>query len=219
MLYSLAGPAAVAPALEEAEERLRNALLQACLRDPACGGLLAPGAATARDHAPPPAPSAELLMSRRSALDASLQTLFSRLHRLALARRGGGGKSAAAAPLLLSAAQTAGEVYRPLARHAVGRALRHEEVPELHRLSNSIGSLFSRGANLLGVGSAKARLTDHPLLIVFFVGGVSLAELRELRQLVAQHPKHRLLVGGTGLTSPQSLCADLTRGLHIADRC
>ena len=40
------------------------------------------------------------------------------------------------------------------------------------------------------------------------------SEVREQRQLVAQHPNHRLLLGSTHLTSPTSLGAQQLQGLH-----
>ena len=113
--------------------------------------------------------------------------------------------------LLLSSAETTGEVYRPLLRHLLERALRQVEISEMHRVSPSIGSLFSRGANLLGV-KARARLTDHRTIIVFVLGGISLAEIRELKQLVAQYPKHRLLVGATQIATPDVVWELLTAG-------
>lgn len=100
-------------------------------------------------------------------------------------------------------------------RHTLERALRSEEMPELRRVGEaSIGSLFSRGANLLGM-RRTARLTDQRTIVVFVLGGISLAELRELRQLGAQHPKHRLLVGATQLATPHAVGHMLTRGLHV----
>ena len=208
MLYSLVGtPALSSVSLEESEQRLRETLLQACLRDPAAGGLLAPHL----PRTPPEELSGEALMARQQQLSSALGTIFERLRGFAAARRGLGGLET----LLLSSGQTSGEVYRPLLRHVVERALRGEEVSEMHRPnSNSIGSLFSRGANLLGV-KTRARLTDHRTIIIFVLGGISLAEVRELRQLVAQHPKHRLILGATQIASPDGVWEQLTAGLHV----
>ena len=83
----------------------------------------------------------------------------------------------------------------------------------MHRLSHSIGSLFPRGANLLGVRT-RARLTDHKTILVFVLGGISLAEIREMKQIVAQYPKHRLLIGATQLASPEVVWELLTAGLQ-----
>ena len=149
-------------------------------------------------------------MERRSKLSAVLSTIFERLRALASARKGLGASEA----LLLSSAQTAGEVYRPLLRHVLERALRHYEVPEMTRLSASIGSLFSRGANLLGV-KRQQRLTDHKTILIFVLGGISLNEIRELRQLVAQHPKHRLILGATQMITPDAVWELLTNGLSV----
>ena len=207
MVYSLAGDHLVGnAALEEEGQRLREALLQACLRDPLVGGLLAPGAPAV----PIEALSAEALMARKEQLGAIFRTVFTRLDALAIARRGLG----ASEPLLLSSAQATGDVYRPLLRHLMERAMKHEDIAEMRRPnSNYVGSLFSRGANLLGV-KTRARLTDHTTIIVFVIGGISLAEVRELRQIVAQHPKHRLLIGATQVASPASVWELLTAGLQ-----
>ena len=45
------------------------------------------------------------------------------------------------------------------------------------------------------------------------MGGLALSEVRELRQLFAQHPKYRLLLGSTHITSPASLSAQLLDGI------
>ena len=242
MFYSLVGHLAVgSSALVEHEQRLREGLLQAsrrtpplaalshppapsrpplshpplsvlgpqaCLRDPAAGGLLAPGVA--------PRPIEEFSTAqigrRRDELDTALRRVFERLRALATARRGLGPSSET---LLLKADQTAGEVYRPMLRHLVERALRHEDVSEMRRVGEaSIGSLFSRGANLLGV-KRSARLTDHRTIVIFVLGGISLVEMRELRQLVAQHPKHRLIIGATSLAAPHAVWQVLTRNVHV----
>ena len=84
----------------------------------------------------------------------------------------------------------------------------------MQRLSNTIGSLFSRGANLLGV-KTRARLTDHRTIVIFVLGGISLAEMRELRQLAAQYPKHRLILGATQLATPDEARELLTAGLQV----
>ena len=63
-------------------------------------------------------------MERREGLAALLRSIFERLRAIACARRGLGTSEA----LLLTSSQTAGEVYRPLLRHVVERALRQEEV-------------------------------------------------------------------------------------------
>ena len=82
----------------------------------------------------------------------------------------------------------------------------------MQHLSSSIGSIFSRGASLLGVKHV-AKLTDARTIVLFVVGGVSLAEVRELRQLMAQHPKHRLLLGATEIASSRTIWDVLTRSL------
>ena len=151
-------------------------------------------------------------LRRRQQLSAALGVIFERLRALASARKGLGTLEALLPP---RGSQAAGEVYKPLLRRVLERALKGEELSELHRPSaHSIGSLFSRGANLLGV-RRSARLVDHKTIVVFVLGGISLHELRELRQLIAQHPKHRLLIGATQLASPDSVWELLTAGVQV----
>ena len=45
------------------------------------------------------------------------------------------------------------------------------------------------------------------------LGGISLLEVRELRQLIAQHPRYRLVIGTTQLSSPHVVYRELTRGI------
>jgi hypothetical protein len=85
MVYSLAGMSAVSSAaLGEQEQRLSEGLLQACLRDPHAGGLLAPGTAPVPIEALTPTE----IGARREALDGALRVVFQRLHALATARHG-----------------------------------------------------------------------------------------------------------------------------------
>jgi len=251
MVYSLLGPQVEAEA--EAEQRLREALLQACLRDERGGGLLperelraAVAAATSGggggggggevgdfgfeevDGPAGAASEAELMAAKRDVLAPALRELFARLRAVAAARRGLGPRAEA---LLLPYGQQAeagaGEVYRPLLRHLFERMLAGEDVSELQRLSGGgsivastlgvTGSLLKKGAQMLGVRAKAARPTDAKLVVVYVVGGISLGEVRELRQLFAQHPRHRLLLGGTHLTSPASLAKQLLQGLHEAE--
>ena len=203
MVYSLSGEAVANGALDEAETRLREALLQACLRDPAAGGLLAAGIPRVPvDQLPAP-----VLMERRHRLQSALGTLFERLRALAAARRAMPPSEA----LLLPSAQTAGEVYRPLLRHVLERALRQEDVGAVEPLSGSFGSLV--GA-FFGRRS-QARLADHRTIVLFVIGGISLAELRELRQLAAQYPQHRVWLGATRIATPDTVFELLTAGVRV----
>ncbi|KAL1520875.1 hypothetical protein AB1Y20_022436 [Prymnesium parvum] len=221
MFYSLAGSAVFASEeMLECEQRLRESLLQACLRDPHAGGFLhsetAPRGSTQT--------SAELLMQRRQAslraerfrphpleLADCMEIVFARLRALARARLGMGPSEA----LLLSSSQTAGDVYRPLLRYTLERAMRHEPIDELSHLTASIGSFFSRGATYLGVKTTSAKLSDARTILVFVIGGITLAEVRELRQLLAQYPKSKLLLGSTEIASTNTTWEYLTAGLAV----
>ena len=88
--------------------------------------------------------------------------------------------------------------------------LRGDECAELARYAQPATSLLSRGANLLGV-KARPRPADNQVILVFVVGGVALGEMRDVRQLVAQSPKHRVLLGATHLAAPSAIADELLR--------
>jgi len=140
-----------------------------------------------------------------------MEIVFARLRALARARLGMGPSEA----LLLSSSQTAGDVYRPLLRYTLERAMRHEPIDELSHLTASIGSFFSRGATYLGVKTTSAKLSDARTILVFVIGGITLAEVRELRQLLAQYPKSKLLLGSTEIASTNTTWEYLTAGLAV----
>ena len=206
MLYSLLGPKGFdGDEVEESEQRLRETVLQACLRDPSCGGLLAPHA----QRVPLDRLGAEGLMAC-SQLSGAIDAMFERLRAPANCPPWLGASEA----LMLSSTHTAGDEFtvRYCARCSSERS-------RVRRSWRCIGPTRTRlavsasGANLLGV-KRISRLTDHRTIVLFVLGGISLGEVRELRQLVAQYPKHRLLLGGTQLVSPDAVWDALSAGLH-----
>ncbi len=49
-----------------------------------------------------------------------------------------------------------------------------------------VGGLLSSGLGRLGFGAAKARPADHPLVILFVIGGISIDEVRKVRLAVRE---------------------------------
>ena len=97
--------------------------------------------------------------------------------------------------------QAEGDVYQPVARRLLERVLAGEEARGLVRVSpaEAAGGLLSRArARLAG---ARRHAAEHSAVLLFFVGGVCLWEVREARQVAALHPGRLVLVGGTGLVS------------------
>lgn len=210
-LYSLLGGGALGGgdaedgAEPEHEQRLRQTLLQACLRR-SLGGASGAGA----PEAPAGSPAVAEIVRVQRALDEALGRLFETLRAVAASREGLG----TLAPLLLPSRETAGEVYRPLLREVLSRVLNGEEVSELSRASGHKGGLLSRGAKLLGVKRAP-RPSDNATILLFVVGGITVSELREARMLAAQHHERRILVGSTRLVTPVDISSELCEELFV----
>lgn len=73
-----------------------------------------------------------------------------------------------------------------------------------------VAGLLTKGLGRLGFGGISApvrrvRIDDYSTVLLFVVGGISSAEVRNVRQELEQHVyghKPRVLVGGTSLLSP-----------------
>ena len=189
----------------EHEQRLRQTLLQACLRR-SLGSASGAGA----PEAPAGSPAVAEIVQVQRALDEALGRLFETLRAVAATREGLG----TLAPLLLPSRETAGEVYRPLLREVLSRVLNGEDVTELSRASEHKGGLLSRGAKLLGVKSAP-RPSDNATILLFVVGGITVSELREARMLAVQHHERRILVGSTRLVTPVDISSALCEELFV----
>ncbi|PRW45607.1 sec1 family domain-containing MIP3 [Chlorella sorokiniana] len=118
----------------------------------------------------------------------------------------------------------------PLLRQLVECILRDEPLPDLHAGATSLSGLLRSGLGRLGV-KAGPKPSDRSTVIVFVLGGVSLAELHEIQQAVderaarassqidgggsssgpqgASQAPPRIIVGGTALLQPRDLCPQL----------
>lgn len=72
-----------------------------------------------------------------------------------------------------------------------------------------VAGLLHRGLGRLGFGGgagpARPRISDYAAVLLFVVGGVSAAEVREVRQELEEHKfghKPLVLLGGTSLLAP-----------------
>ena len=76
--------------------------------------------------------------------------------------------------------------------------------PQLTHVPSSLGGLLKSGFGLLGL-QARPKPGDHPLALLFLVGGLSAGELRDSREAAAiagaaaGGPRVELLLGGTSL--------------------
>lgn len=57
---------------------------------------------------------------------------------------------------------------------------------------------------------SKPRPNDHPLLVLFIVGGITCSEVYQIREaLAAYHPNTQLLIGSTRLMRGEDLFKDV----------
>eukprot|EP00741_Cyanophora_paradoxa_P020186 tig00000219_g19485.t1 len=125
--------------------------------------------------------------------------------RLADAARARDGLSAFKTLLREPAGGAGAPAYVPLAaqlaRHLADE--RATETPDLEHVSVSLGGFLKSGLGRFGLlGQGKPRPGSNPLLVVFFVGGVTAQEAKEVAAAFAGH-KCQVLVGGTALSTPR----------------
>ncbi|KAI7845287.1 hypothetical protein COHA_001130 [Chlorella ohadii] len=113
----------------------------------------------------------------------------------------------------------------PLLRQLVECILRDEPLPDLHAGATSLSGLLRSGLGRLGV-KAGPKPSDRPTVVLFVLGGVSLAELHEIQQAIDERAARvsssgggsgtsgpqgggsappRIIVGGTALLHPRDL--------------
>ncbi|BDA45712.1 probable Sec1 family domain-containing protein 2 [Coccomyxa sp. Obi] len=91
------------------------------------------------------------------------------------------------------------------------RLLDHQPIPDLQHNNASLGGLLKSGLGRFGLVQQKQpQPGDHNTIIIFVVGGISMADIREVRhithEMVSAQPGRvpvNVLLGGTSLMSPQ----------------
>ena len=119
---------------------------------------------------------------------------------------------------LLPADPASGErkPYAPLLSQIVARVCREdlaeEESEDILHSASMLGGLLNAGLGRLGMGALKAKPqpSDHGLLFVFVIGGITLAEATEVREAFHRGRQSGsamsdLFVGGTELLTPDGL--------------
>ncbi|XP_022085168.1 sec1 family domain-containing protein 2-like isoform X2 [Acanthaster planci] len=87
------------------------------------------------------------------------------------------------------------------------------ELPDIEYKSTGLRDLIKTGFRFF-VNVSKPRPSDHPLLIVFVLGGVTCSEVRTIKETVASHsPNTQVVVGSTRILKPTDvlrllLCQD-----------
>lgn len=102
--------------------------------------------------------------------------------------------------------------YRPLLPHILEAIFdsSRPDLPDLYYHSQATVTNILKSGFSLFVGSAKPRPNQHPLLLLFVVGGVSCSEVRQIREVVAScKTEVEVIVGATRLVTPQDITTQL----------
>mmetsp|Transcript_22857 Transcript_22857/g.59750 ORF Transcript_22857/g.59750 Transcript_22857/m.59750 type:complete len:176 (-) Transcript_22857:177-704(-) len=161
-------------------------------------------------------------LGEEGGLEARLDAFFQRLHWIAQAR--GQLQELRRVTVTDMFADNTGSVL-PLLRQLVRRVAQGDTVPDIVQASSgSLKGLLTKGlgrfglnAGLLGavagaVAPRAARLSECTAVLVFVVGGISPAEIREVRQEIEERPSvylPPLLLGGTALLTSSDLARQL----------
>lgn len=89
----------------------------------------------------------------------------------------------------------------------LSRVLAKHEVPGLEYHSSTVGRLFKSGFGRFGLGQAKPSLADQDVILVFVVGGINGAEVREAQDALSEssRPEVELILGGTTFLTPKDM--------------
>ncbi|CAK7348137.1 unnamed protein product [Dovyalis caffra] len=87
------------------------------------------------------------------------------------------------------------------------RVLGKYDVPGLEYHSSTVGRLFKSGFGRFGLGQTKPSLADQNVIMVFVVGGINAAEVREVQEALSEsgRPDIELILGGTTFLTPDDM--------------
>ncbi|XP_068744966.1 sec1 family domain-containing protein 2-like [Montipora capricornis] len=97
--------------------------------------------------------------------------------------------------------------YQPLVKQIIDGVFSPEspELPDVEFKSHGFKDLIKTGFSLF-MNVSKPRPNDHPLLVLFVVGGITCSEVYQIREaLAAYHPNTQLLIGSTRLLKADDL--------------
>lgn len=92
--------------------------------------------------------------------------------------------------------------YVPIVRSIASHVYNDAKLEDLKRANSILGGLFKMGLGNFGFQN-PSKPGDHPVVIIFVVGGVTLVEIKQIiEEVKSQSPwKPQILLGGTFLLS------------------
>lgn len=97
--------------------------------------------------------------------------------------------------------------YQPLLKQIIDGVFSPDspELPDVEFKSHGLKDFIKTGFSLF-MNVSKPRPNDHPLLVLFVVGGITCSEVHHIREaLAAYHPNTQLLIGSTRLLKADDL--------------
>lgn len=94
--------------------------------------------------------------------------------------------------------------YVPLVRQIASQVFQDAPLSDLTRMTSVLGGLLKMGLGRFGFQN-QSKPGDHPIVIIFIVGGICLLEIKEiLDEIEGQSPwKPQIILGGSCLLSDQ----------------
>ncbi|XP_076316340.1 sec1 family domain-containing protein 2-like [Tachypleus tridentatus] len=133
----------------------------------------------------------------------AVKVMFEKLHLIGRARQ----DLKKYRSVLHKAGELEAAVYIPLLRQLIDDVFNPivSELPDVEFLSKGLTDMLKSGFSLF-MNVSKHQPRDHPVLIVFVVGGVTAAEVRQIREIVAKYrPSTEVIVGSTRLVQPKDV--------------
>eukprot|EP00898_Chlorokybus_atmophyticus_P004499 jgi/Chlat1/504/Chrsp103S01100 len=109
-----------------------------------------------------------------------------------------------------SAMQPDGYGPMPLLRQLGSKLHRQADLTDVVHAPSSIGGFLKSGLGRFGLAQVKPKPSDHKVIVLFVIGGISAYEVCAAREAAAAvNPDAQLIVAGTTLQTPEGLYKQL----------
>ncbi|XP_038647117.1 sec1 family domain-containing protein 2 [Scyliorhinus canicula] len=200
-IYSVVGEFKLDSAVDKAESEVKKALLRALCDEPNFSELLQEitGCSSA----------AELTFDRATGV---VEQVFETLQGITRARAHMRQFKALYSP----GDNTHQATYKPLVKQVLEEIFRPDraDTVDIEYMSGGLTELLKTGFSMF-MKVSRPHPSDHPLLILFLVGGVTASEIRIIKETISMHkPSYQVIVLATRLLNP----LDVTRLIFATDR-
>lgn len=137
-----------------------------------------------------------------------VEGIFRRLHKISEARRF---LQAKAKALMLDDYSGFGEARhtrRSLIYKVLSLIFARADIPGMEHHSSFVGRILKSGLGRFGLGQAKPKLSDHKIILVFVIGGISgveVCEAKEAQTIYKMEDEVDVILGGTTFLTPDDI--------------